>query len=202
MALSFFFIFQSALLGVGLAMDAFTVSAANGLADPYMSRKRHMIIALGFGFFQFLMPIIGWVCVSTIARYFTLFQRAIPFISLILLCWIGGKMIIEGIRAREGSADQSESVKKRDYLTAGTLLVQCIATSIDALSVGFAIADYPFPMALLSSFIIGGVTFLLCYLGVSLGKTAGSRLESTASILGGFILLFIGFEIFIRGFFF
>lgn len=202
MAITPLFLFNSALLGVGLAMDAFTVSAANGLADPYMSRKRHLIIALAFAWFQFLMPIIGWFCVSTVARYFTLFQKAIPWISLILLSWIGGSMVTDGIKARKESGAPSENEDKKGLLTAGTLLLQGIATSIDALSVGFTIADYPFPMALLASLIIGGVTFLLCYLGVNLGKTAGSRLESTASILGGCILLFIGIEIFIRGFFF
>ena len=93
MELGFGFFFNSVLLGVGLAMDAFSVSLANGLNEPCMRKRRMCVIAGVFAFFQALMPMLGWVCVHTIAQYFRAFEKLIPWIALILLCWIGGGMI-------------------------------------------------------------------------------------------------------------
>ena len=92
------FFFNSVLLGVGLAMDAFSVSLANGLNEPHMSRRRMLGIAGVFAAFQALMPMTGWVCVHTIVQYFRAFEKLIPWIALALLGFIGGKMLIEGIR--------------------------------------------------------------------------------------------------------
>ena len=190
---SFLFFLNSALLGVGLAMDAFSVSMANGLHDPKMSVKRMCIIAGTFGVFQAVMPMTGWVCVHTIVELFSSFEMFIPWIALILLAYIGGKMLLEGIRGEE----TEEAIE----LSAGALFVQGVATSIDALSVGFTISEYGWGMALVCSLIIAVVTFFLCAAGLSLGKKFGTKLSGKASVLGGVILIGIGLEIFITGVF-
>lgn len=191
MELSFAFFFNSILLGVGLAMDAFSVSLANGLNEPKMNRGKMTRVAGVFAFFQIAMPLLGWFLVTTLLELFQAFEPLIPWIALILLCFIGGKMLIEGIRG--GETDEAEGVGFK------ALLLQGVATSIDALSVGFTTAEDPFAEALLSSLIIGGVTFVICMAGIHIGKKAGTRLAGKAGILGGVILIFIGFEIFISG---
>ena len=186
------FIINSILLGVGLAMDAFSVSMANGLNAPNMSRGMRIMIPTTLAGFQFLMPVIGWFCVHSIAEAFTSFQRAIPWIALVLLLFIGGKMLIEGIRG--GETEQTNV-----SLKPGALLVQGVATSIDALSVGFTIAEYHVLEALAAGLIIGAVTFVICSLGLRIGQRFGTKLAGKASILGGVILIGIGIEIFITG---
>ena len=187
-----FFIANSALLGVGLAMDAFSVSMANGLREPTMGKMRMSAIAGTYGFFQWLMPMLGWVCVHTVLLFFTAFQKFIPWIALLLLAWIGGKMLLEGLRGGEiGEDDPGVSFS--------ALMMQGIATSIDALSVGFTIAGYSFPSAFVCSLIIAVVTFIICIGGLIIGRTVGTRLSGKAAILGGIILIGIGLEIFLRG---
>lgn len=188
---NFRFFFNSALFGVGLAMDAFSVSLANGLHEPRMRKKKMIGIAGVFAFFQALMPMIGWVCVHTIVQYFQMFEKFIPWIALFLLLYIGGSMLLEGIKGEDEEEDHR--VGKR------ALLMQGIATSIDALSVGFTIADYGFVMALVCSTIIAVVTFFICMGGLEIGKTVGTKLSNKAAILGGCILIFIGIEIFVTG---
>lgn len=191
------FFLNSILLGVGLAMDAFSVSMANGLNEPQMRKARMCKIAGCYGLFQIAMPLIGWICVHTIVEYFQAFQKFIPWIALVLLLYIGGKMVLEGIR---GGSDEEEQAEKR--LSNGTLLVQGLATSIDALSVGFTIADYGAVMALTCALLVGVTTFCICIGGLKIGKTAGTHLSGKASILGGVILIGIGIEIFVSGVFF
>ena len=187
-----FFIANSALLGVGLAMDAFSVSMANGLREPTMGKMRMSAIAGTYGFFQWLMPMLGWVCVHTVLLFFTAFQEFIPWIALLLLAWIGGKMLLEGLRGGEiGEDDPGVSFS--------ALMMQGIATSIDALSVGFTIAGYSFPSAFVCSLVIAVVTFIICIGGLIIGRTVGTRLSGKAAILGGIILIGIGLEIFLRG---
>lgn len=186
------FFFNSILLGVGLAMDAFSVSLANGLSDPAMKRKKMCGIAGVFGFFQALMPMIGWICVHTMVQYFKMFEKWIPWIALVLLLFIGGKMLLEGIRDK-----QEETTPTKVGLYA--LFIQGIATSIDALSVGFTIVDYNLLMALGCSLIIAAVTFLICIAGLSIGKRFGTKFSGRAAILGGTILIVIGLEIFFTG---
>lgn len=195
MSLDFTFFFTSIMLGVGLAMDAFSVSLANGLNQPCMKLGRVSGIAGIFSFFQFAMPLIGWLLVSTVAEAFGAFEKLIPWIALILLGFIGGKMLYEGITGKE-----EECCEKR-ALSFGALIVQGIATSIDALSVGFTISTYNLPEALLSCLIIGIVTFIICFAGIEIGKRAGTWLAGKAGILGGAILIFIGIEIFVTSFF-
>jgi putative Mn2+ efflux pump MntP len=189
------FFLNSILLGVGLAMDAFSVSLANGLNEPKMRLRKMCGIAGVFAAFQAIMPMTGWICVHTIVEKFAAFEKCIPWIALILLGYIGGKMLIEGIR---GGGEDEEAVSS---LTFGVLLVQGVATSIDALSVGFTIADYDWLMALIASLLIAAVTFVICMAGLVIGKKFGTRLAGKANILGGVILIAIGLEIFITGVF-
>lgn len=188
------FLLNSVLLGVGLAMDAFSVSLANGLREPGMKAGRICAIAGVFAGFQALMPMLGWVCVHAFVERFQAFSRLIPWIALILLCWIGGSMLLESLR-HKGNDDEDLSGK----LGIAALLMQGIATSIDALSVGFTIADYELPMALLCAFIIAAVTFVICFAGLLLGRKFGTKLAGKAGILGGVILIAIGLEIFVKG---
>lgn len=185
------FFLNSVLLGVGLAMDAFSVSCANGLREPKMKARRMCAIAGVYAFFQFAMPMAGWFCVHQIISYFVKFQKFIPWIALILLLYIGGKMLIEGVRGEVPEEDAAVSF--------GTLIIQGIATSIDALSVGFTIADYDALMAFIASLLIAIVTFVICMGGLYIGKKVGMKLSTRASILGGCILIAIGIEIFVTG---
>ncbi len=193
---SLIFFLNSIMLGVGLAMDAFSVSLANGLEEPDMRPAKMCGIAAVFGIFQALMPLAGWTCVHTVVKIFNSFSSIVPWIALILLGYIGVKMLFEGIKNKNGSGDQPQ--KK---LTVSILFFQGIATSIDALSVGFTIADYGILMAILCSLIIAVVTFIICMAGLELGKRFGVALSDKASVLGGVILIVIGVEIFITGIF-
>ena len=208
MTIGFMFIFNSVMLGIGLAMDAFSVSLANGFADTKMKNGRKCFIALVYAVFQFLMPVIGWFLVHNAAALFNELNKFIPWIALILLAFIGIKMIIEGIREKkctgDGNCETCDNKECGNYglkeedkrLTNKLLFVQGIATSIDALSVGFTISGYNTLQALLSSFIIGFVTFFICFAGLGLGTKFGTKLASNAKIIGGLILIGIGLEIF------
>lgn len=195
----FTFILNSVLFGIGLAMDAFSVSLANGLKSPCMPRRKMTLIAGLFAFFQAAMPLIGWFFVTRLVDIFNAFEKFIPYVSLILLCYIGGKMLYEGLRpSEEGEAEVCDIGAS---LTLGALLLQSIATSIDALSVGFTIAHLDFSKALTEALIIAAVTFPICYGGIVIGKKFGTKLAGKAAILGGVILIAIGFEIFITSLF-
>lgn len=192
---SFLFFINSVLLGVGLAMDAFSVSLANGLNEPKMSKKKMCGVAGVFAIFQAFMPMVGWICVRTIAQQFKAFEKSIPWIALILLLYIGGSMLREGLKNEE---EEEEAVK----LGISALLIQGVATSIDALSVGFTISEYGLIMALVCAGIIAVVTFVICMVGIKIGKKVGTKYSSKAAILGGVILILIGLEIFMKGIFF
>lgn len=186
------FIVTGLMLGIGLAMDAFSVSLANGLNEPCMKKPKMAGVALLFAFFQALMPVIGWVCVHTVLNYFSAFEKMIPWIALALLGWIGGNMIYDGIKDQDDDTCHAVGLK--------ALLVQGVATSIDALSVGFTISDHNFVQALMTAALIAAVTFVICYGGIVIGKKAGTKLAGKAGILGGVILVAIGLEIFITSF--
>ena len=189
MTWDFFFFLNSILLGIGLAMDAFSVSLANGLSEPHMKKIKMSGTSFLFAFFQFVMPLIGWILVHTLIEYFNVLEKIIPFISLGLLLFIGIKMIIEGVKNKK--EESSTSFLK--------LLLQGIATSIDALSVGFTIGEYDVLMAFIACLIIGIVTFIICFIGLFIGKKIGTIFSSKAKICGGIILILIGLEIFITG---
>ncbi len=187
MGLTFFI--TNIFLGVGLAMDAFSVSVANGLNEPQMRRRKIGLIALVFGGFQGAMPMIGWVCVHYFVKYFNQFEKYVPYIAFILLLYIGGKMIWESVR---GKAAEDENSEKLGW---GDLIVQGIATSIDALSVGFTIEQYSAGAAFVASAIIAAVTLVICVGGVYIGREFGNKFSKHAQILGGLILIGIGIEI-------
>ena len=188
MEMSALFLINSLFLGVGLAMDAFSVSLVNGLNEPRMGLGKVTRIALVFAGFQALMPLTGWLLTHTMLRYFSCLQKLIPFFSLGLLLYIGTNMIF-------GSTAQEEDDCRAITLTA--LLIQGIATSVDALSVGFTIAEYGSLPALLCAFIIAAVTFCICFIGVQLGKRAGCHFTGRAELIGGIVLIAIGIEIFL-----
>lgn len=197
---------MAVLLGFGLAMDAFSVSLANGLADRDMTTGRALAIAGTFAFFQFAMPVIGWLFVVYAEEKLEWFGNFVPWIALILLLYIGGKMLAEGIRENRGSEeakgeDAGAGTDGEKKLSPGELVMQGIATSIDALSVGFTIAGYSLLQALSSSLIIGAVTLIICLAGLRIGRSLGTLLAGKASMLGGVILIGIGLEIWIRGVF-
>ncbi len=194
MELNASFFLNSILFGIGLAMDAFSVSIANGLNEPRMKKRRIFLIAGVFAFFQALMPLLGWLCVHTLVSFFSSFQKFIPWIALVLLCYIGISMIVETFR-------KENEIGETPKVGLGALLVQGIATSIDALSVGFTIAESGALEAILEALIIAAVTFAICLAGVIIGKTVGGKFANKAGLLGGAILIFIGLEIFITGVF-
>lgn len=194
------FFFNSILIGVGLAMDAFSVSLANGLNEPDMSNRKSLGAAGVFGVMQGLMPLIGWFCVHYVAELFDGFKPFIPWIALALLGYIGGKMLYEGVqeyKCKNGGGTDCPIPQKLGF---SALLVQGIATSIDALSVGFTISDYNWLQAIVCAVIIAAITFGICFAGIHLGKKFGTALSGTSAIFGGSILIFIGLEIFITSF--
>ena len=196
------FVLNSILLGAGLAMDAFSVSIANGLNEPHMPRSKMYRVAGTYAGYQFAMPMIGWFCVHAVAEQFEAFRKFIPWIALLLLALIGGKMLAEGIRSvRSGKSAEAEEAqgKQEACLGFGTLMVQGIATSIDALSVGFTISDYGTMMAAVCSLLVAVTTFVLCMAGLKFGKKFGERLADKATIFGGLLLIAIGVEIFVKG---
>lgn len=186
---------NSILLGVGLAIDAFSVSVADTMAEPHMARSKKLLIASVFAIFQTLMPLMGWFFVKAAAERFLVFQKAIPYIALLLLLYLGFKMIMESRKSEEDN-------EKKVHLTLPVILIQGVATSIDALSVGFAISSYSTLQAIASTAIIGIVTLIICALGLEAGKKVGSAFSSRATLIGGIILMAIGVEIFVEGVFF
>lgn len=180
------------LIGVGLAMDAFSVSVTDGI----ILKKPRFIdsckIALFFGAFQFLMPVIGYLLGSAFAKYITAFDHWIAFV---LLGFIGAKMIWEAI------SEKDECGEAKNPLDTYTLFILAIATSIDALAVGITFATMAVPV-LFASAIIGVLTFFICLLGVYLGSWCGNLLGNKAEIIGGLVLIGIGIKILIEHLFF
>ena len=179
------------LLGIALAMDSFSLSIADGLANPHMTQFNKIILPLNFGFFQGIMPTIGWYCVNTISHYFVFFQKLIPWIGFFLLLYIGTDMIKNRNSWKEDTEPRKIDLK--------LLIVQGIATSIDALSVGFAVADYSFVQVFYTALIIALTTFIICVLGIELGNYIGKKFYAHASVAGGLILIAIGINTLIRG---
>lgn len=188
-------ILNSALLGFGLAMDAFSVSLTNGLSEPKMKLKKTFFIAGIFALFQALMPLIGWVAVAGFVEIFKNLNAYIPWVAFIVLCFIGGKMIFDTVR---DSKKEDEPVKS---VTTGAIFVQAIATSIDALTAGTELAsDYflsQYVFVLISVAIIALLTFAICFGGVKIGQSFGTKLSDKAGYLGGGVLIFLGLKIFV-----
>ena len=186
------FFLNSALFGIALAMDAFSVSIANGMNEPNIKVKKAFLISGIFAFFQALMPLIGWLCVHTILEKFSIFEKFIPYIALGLLSFLGIKMILDGRKKYDD---------KKVVIGFIGLIVQGIATSIDALSVGFTIANMVFIEALVCCLIIAIITFIICFIGVYIGKKFGNKFDDKAELIGGIILIIIGIEIFLTNIF-
>ena len=194
---TFLWIITAIGLGAGLAMDACAVSMSNGLANPKMKISKVFLIAGFFGVFQILMPIIGYLSITLLSdalgeSFTTMFSYLVPWIALTLLLILGIKMIVEGIK--EGK-HKEEKVEEK-VLTIGTLLVQAIATSIDALSVGVIYGNVNHFKAYITFLIVGIVTFFISFASVFIGKKFGTIFENKATIAGGIILCAIGLEIF------
>lgn len=192
MSYGFSFFLSSILLGVGLAMDAFSLSLANGLNEPKMRRGRMMLIAGVFALFQAFMPMLGWVCVRTVVTVFSAFEKWIPWIALTLLSFLGGKMLYDGIKNR----DEEEETPAVGFKA---LMLQGVATSIDALSAGFTMAEYGVIQAAVCALLIAAVTFVICIGGLLIGRKVGTKLAGKATVIGGIILIAIGLKIFIEG---
>ncbi len=199
---SFLFFINGCVLGLGLSMDSFSRSVANALHETDMKKGRMCLLAGIFAFFQFIMPLLGWICIHTIIEHFTNFQKFIPYIAFVVLSFIGIKMIIETIQNRKKKEAESEDEADTKKQKLSIIVLQGISTSIDALSVGFTISTYTLPFALAASFIIFLVTFIICLTGLKVGKVAGKKLSDKAEIFGGIILILLGIEILINGIFF
>ena len=193
----FLFFLNSILFGVGLAMDAFSVSLVRGLLEPRMKAGRRFLIAGTFALFQTAMPLAGWLFVHLLVERFAMLERFTPWVALILLLYIGIQLIVESVK--KGKEDREE---EEETFGIGKLLLMGVATSIDALSVGVTIADDPVLMAIVEAVIIGVVTLFVCLGGIRLGSVFGTRFRKHAGIIGGIILIGIGLEIFIKGVFF
>ena len=173
------------ILAIGLSMDAFAVSICKGLSLGKIKVKHMLIAGLWFGGFQALMPLIGYFLGSFFADMITKYSHWIAFI---LLSIIGGKMLIDGIKAED---DEDEGEFKLDLKE---LFLLAIATSIDALAVGITFAFLNYPIVECMS-IIGCTTFVISFIGVYIGKVFGSKYEHKAEIAGGIILIVIGLKI-------
>lgn len=176
------------LLGVGLAMDAFAVSICKGLAMRKVNKKQAVIIALFFGGFQAIMPVIGWLLCKGFQTYIEAFDHWIAFA---LLAFIGVKMIIETLREKEDDVVIEEMDPPLDMKE---MLMLAIATSIDALAVGISLAALDRPVVE-SAAIIGVVTFVISIIGVYIGNFFGNRYKKRAELTGGIILVLIGVKI-------
>ena len=177
------FFCNSALLGVGLAMDAFSVSLANGLQNPKMRLRGMCGIAGVFAFFQALMPMIGYLLGARFEQYVNRFSSWIAFI---LLAAIGANMIREALSGEEEKVDASYSFKP--------MLLMAIATSIDALAAGITLSTLQVNI-LVSAGLIGCTTFVISAVGVRVGNVFGSRFKRPAEIVGGVILILLGIKI-------
>lgn len=176
------------LLGVGLAMDAFAVSICKGLAMRKVNKKQAVVIALFFGGFQAIMPIVGWFLCKGFQNYIEAFDHWIAFA---LLAFIGMKMIIETLSEKEEDVVVEEMDPPLDMKE---MLMLAIATSIDALAVGISLAALDRPIVE-SSAIIGVVTFVISIIGVYIGNFFGNRYKKRAELVGGIILVLIGVKI-------
>ncbi len=188
------------LLGFGLTMDAAAVSMANGLEEPNMKEKKRIFIAFMYALFQALMPFIGYLFGSTIYKNVPQIEKyhLIPIIALVILGFLGTKMIIDSIKESKNEEELEEEAKGKK-LTLKLIFIQAIATSIDALSTGLTFANYSIGEACVVIALIALVTFVVCYISVYIGKKFGLKLGNKAMIVGGVILILIGLEIFITG---
>lgn len=188
------------LVAFGLSMDAFAVSITNGISIKNLQNKHALKIAAFMGVFQGVMPVIGWAAGVGFKDYI---ESVDHWIALVLLSIIGGKMIIEAIKNRNtgvcatGYAVEPEENHNDEILNNKVLFLLAIATSIDALAVGVSFAFLEISIVT-SSLLIGVITFIVCFIGVKIGKRCGCFLQSKAEIAGGVVLILIGLKIFLE----
>lgn len=179
--------FDVFLIGLGLSMDAFAVATTNGMT--YKPKKgTALLIALAFGLFQAIMPLIGFLAGSLFASFVSRFA---PIIAFLLLTAIGAKMLFEGLKKNDKSQEQAA---KFTFLA---LMMQAVATSIDALAVGVSFVGATLSIYVII-LVIGLTTFVLSLLAVFLGKKFGDALADKADIVGGLILIGIGIKILVE----
>jgi len=185
-------IINSFILGLGLAMDAFSICVANTMDNKYNKNVKTVIMPLIFAFFQFLMPLIGYLFVNVLSDNISIINNCIHIISFLVLSYIGIKMIYESI------VDKKKDIKDtQDNSSFKLILIQGVITSIDALSAGFAFSSYNMQAAIVASVVIGIVTFVLCVIGANIGRKVGTILTDNAKIYGGIILILIGLRIYL-----
>ncbi len=185
-------IIELILIGIGLSMDAFAVSVTNGLCNKKIGVGGAAATGLCFGGFQGLMPVIGYFLGIGFAKYITSFDH---IIALVLLGFIGGQMIFESFK-------KDDEEEKESSLSAKTLIMQGIATSIDALAVGVSFAALKDVNIVFAAIAICTITFLFSFAGVFIGKKSGTFLNNKAQLIGGIILISIGIKIFVEHVFF
>ena len=175
-----------ALIGVGLSMDAFAVSISNGMVYRGLTRLRQAAMPIFFGAFQILMPVLGYYVGSLFTAWI---NRYAGLVILCILGFIGGKMVWDGFHP-ETSEETAEN------LSWGVLLLQAIATSIDAFAVGVGFSAIGIRLLPACS-LIGMTTFTLCWVAIAIGRVFGKLLEDKAQIVGGMILIVIGIKSFL-----
>ena len=190
-------IFDIVLLGAALSMDAAAVGMANGMAEPRMSRQKTFLIALFFGFFQGGMPLLGYFGSSVFS---SLVGRIAPYLSFMLLLFLGGKMLIDA-----ASEEEERFLVRRERLRLPALTAQAVATSVDALAVGVSFmaqeAAGSLPLGVpFCALIIAATTFLLSLAAVQVGKLAGDKLSGGAQKIGGLVLVLIGIKLLFEAF--
>lgn len=185
-------IINSFILGLGLAMDAFSICVANTMDNKYNKNVKTVIMPLIFAFFQFLMPLIGYLFVNVLSDNIAIINNCIHIISFLVLSYIGIKMIYESIVNKKNNINDSQ-----DNSSFKLILVQGLVTSIDALSAGFAFSSYNIQSAIIASVVIGIVTFIMCVIGANIGRKVGTILTDNAKIYGGIILILIGLRIYL-----
>ena len=179
------------LIGIALSMDAFAVAVCKGLAMPEINYKHTVWIALYFGIFQALMPLLGWFLGSQFAQYITKFT---PWIAFLLLAYIGGNMIRE-------SFSKDEVEEEKTGISHKELLLLALATSIDALAVGVTFSFVELALSIgLTVAVIGCTTFALSFGGVCIGNLFGAKYKNRAEFVGGAILILIGIKILLEHF--
>ena len=183
------------IAGIALSMDAFAVSISAAMCTKSIPIRIALRASFFFGFFQWGMPIIGWLLGGAFKQYI---QHIDHWIALALLGFVGGKMIFEGIRSRNPAhCPDPDEVKNHGIMKLDTLVILAFATSIDALAVGLSYSIIHAPILLASS-IIGSTTFVTSFLGIHFGKRLRGALEEWAEILGGSVLILIGLKIVIE----
>ena len=187
------FIISSILFGLGLAVDAFLISLAGGVNEPNAKRGKILASALVFALFQLAAPLIGRLCVRTVAERFLFFKECLSGIALAVLLFLGIKMLVEGLRQNNKDEEKPKS-------GIGALLLRAAVSSVDALSMGFTIAGYSLWTAVAGAGIIAAITFIAYTAGFFIGRKFGTRLADKAMVIGGILFIVMALEVFIRGF--